>query len=119
MTRPRSAAVEKSTDAQGALSGTKTSMDGATAQTSTPCEPVGLAELAVLALPALFLISPLLKGFNMAGLVGIDFRDFQEKVVQEAKEQIIRVIIERETGEKTQTALAQAAEGEVSPLPEA
>lgn len=116
-TEPNSS-EEISTNDNGAVTGKKTTSTGQTEQTTKTCEPVSVGELAVISLPLLILISPILKGFNIAGLFGIDFREFQEKVVQEAKEQSIRVIIEYETGARTKTALDQAQQGRVSDLPQ-
>ena len=113
-----STSVETSTDATGTVTGERTTSVPKTEQSTTICEPLGVAEIAVLLLPFLILIAPILKGFNIAGLFGFDFREFRERVVDETKEQVIRVIVESDIGAKTIRAVHQIDEGKVSDLPE-
>jgi hypothetical protein len=111
--------VETSTDATGTVTGEKTTSAPPTEQSTRACEPLGVAEMAVLLLPFLILVAPILKGFNIAGLFGFDFREFQEKVVDDAKAQVIRVVVAHDIGVKTKEAVNQMEEGRVSDLPEA
>jgi hypothetical protein len=110
---------ETSRDAVGAVTGETRTAAGATKQTTETCEPLGVPEMAVLSLPSLVLIAPILKGINIAGLFGVDFREFQSRVAQQATDQVVRVIIEQKFGDQATAAVKQAASGEVTDLPQA
>ena len=110
--------VETTTDANGNVTSETTTKVPMSKEATETCEPLGVAEFAVLLLPSLILISPVLKGFNIAGLFGFDFRDFKEEVVSETQEKVIRVVIEREVGAKTERAVNQIGEGKLSDLPD-
>jgi hypothetical protein len=110
---------ETSRDAAGAVTGEMRTAAGATKQTTETCEPLGVPEMAVLSLPSLVLIAPILKGINIAGLFGVDFREFQSRVAQQATDQVVRVIIEQKFGDQATAAVKQAASGEVTDLPQA
>lgn len=101
---------------RGNVKGTTRSEGSATTDTSTACEPLGAIELAVLLIPSLLLIAPALKGINIAGLFGFDFRELQEKVMTQAQEQVIRVILEQEIGTRAQRALSEVDKGDVVDL---
>lgn len=110
--------TETTTNADGSVVIKKTKTPVPT-ETTTACEPLGAAELALLMLPVLIFIWPALKGFNIGG-VGVDLREIERKAVakaeETAQEQVIRVIVEREVGTKTEEALRQVSEGNLTDL---
>jgi hypothetical protein len=77
---------------------------------------MGLAELAVLSVPTLVAIRPIMKSFNIFGL-GVDFKEMQAKAVKEAKDLTVVLHIGGESGAKTGQASAEAERGEIADLP--
>jgi hypothetical protein len=111
--------IERSTDASGATAGTKVTTTDEAHQSTDSCAPVSVAELAALTLPGLFLIQPILKGINIAGLFGIDFKDIQEKATKAATEQTVRLVLTSERGSTSETASEQVAEQDFYDVPPA
>ncbi len=106
--------TEDSSTASGAAAGKKVTTTGQSVQTTRSCDPLGVGQLAVLMVPAVVLVAPALKGFNVAGLFGVDFK---EQAAAVAKEQVFRVILETAVGATTLEAVEEARAGRVSDLP--
>ncbi|MDQ1492334.1 MAG: hypothetical protein QOJ23_4848 [Actinomycetota bacterium] len=98
----------------------KDTSQGATKERTRSCNPVGVPELAALSLPVLVLVLPALKSFSIAGLFSVDLIEQRaaEKATQQATGQVLRVIFEDRFGEDIATSEAQAAAGQVRPLPD-
>ena len=108
--------LETGSGADGATS--KSVRSEPTTATTETCEPVSVAEVAVLLLPAVLLISPILKGITIAGLGTFDLKEEVNQIKKETAEQVVRVVFQQEIG----TGLAQATgdldAGQVEPLPD-
>jgi len=59
-----------------------------------------------------------LKSFSIAGLFGVELKEVERRATEKATEQALRVIVEHRFGEDLATAKAQAATGQVRPLPD-
>lgn len=103
-----STTVEETTAADGTTSH-RTSTVPRARSVSRSCSPVGVGELAVLLLPALIVASPALKGFNIAGLFGVDLKELKKEVATESRELVLRLIVERDRGEKLTEAMEETA----------
>jgi hypothetical protein len=96
----------------------KETSQGAVKERTKSCEPLGVPELAVLSLPAFLLVLPALKSFSIAGLFAVELKEVERRATEKATEQALRVIVEHRFGEDLATAKAQAAAGQVRPLPD-
>ncbi len=79
--------------------------------------PTDAAELAVLSLPGLVLLRPILKGFNIAGLFGVDFKEITENAARAAEEQALRLATTTQALAKVEQAAPGVDEQSVTDLP--